>query len=133
LRWTLTTSLTSVRHLVQIVQDQLGPLLISRSPLELALLATLAGAAEELLFRGVMQVGLSRLVPEGLALVLSSAAFGLAHFLTPTYALLAGLGGLYLGSLFWLQGNLLVPVIAHALYDFLALTYLVRRYRAAPG
>lgn len=130
LRWTLSTSSRSVRRLVELVQDQLGPLLASRSSAELALLATLAGAAEETLFRGVMQAGLARSLPEGLALVLASAAFGLAHFVTKTYALLAGLAGMYLGALYWLQGNLLVPIAAHALYDFIALTYLVRRYRA---
>jgi hypothetical protein len=115
---------------VELVQDQLGPVLASRSATELAVLAALAGAAEEILFRGVLQVGLARVLPEGLALVLTGAAFGLAHFVTPTYALLAGLAGVYLGVLFWLQGNLLVPIVAHGLYDFVALTYLVRRYRA---
>jgi membrane protease YdiL (CAAX protease family) len=130
LRWALTTSLEPVRHVVQLVQDQLGPVLASRSSVELALLATLAGVAEEVLFRGVLQVGFSRVVSSGAALVLASAVFGLAHFLTRTYALLAGVAGLYLGALFWMQGNLLVPIVAHSLYDFFALTLLVRRYRA---
>ena len=130
LRWTLTTPVRPVRDLVELVQNQLGPVLASRSVTELAILAALAGAAEEILFRGVLQVGLARVLPEGLALVLTGGAFGLAHFVTPTYALLAGLAGVYLGVLFWLQGNLLVPIVAHGLYDFVALTYLVRRYRA---
>jgi membrane protease YdiL (CAAX protease family) len=117
--------------LVNLVVEQLGPVLASRSAAQLALVATLAGLAEETLFRGVIQVGLTRVLPESAALVAASVAFGLAHFVTPTYAVLAGLAGLYLGSLYQLQGNLLVPIVAHALYDFMALLYLVRRYRAS--
>jgi uncharacterized protein len=86
--------------------------------------------AEEILFRGVVQAGLTRLLPEWVALVLASAAFGLAHFLTPAYALLAGLAGLYLGGLFLLQGNLIAPVVAHAVYDVVALNCVVRLYQS---
>ncbi len=131
LRWALHTQARTVKELVQLVQDQLGPLLAPRSSGELAGISILAGLAEEFLFRGVMQVGLGRVLPDGLALMITSAAFGLVHFLTPTYALLAFLAGAYLGALFLLQGNLLAPIVAHTLYDFVALTCLVRRYRAA--
>ena len=54
------------------------------------------------------------------------AVFGLLHFITPLYALLAGLMGLYLGWLYEATGNLIVPMIVHGLYDFAALVYLVR-------
>jgi hypothetical protein len=131
LRWIVTTHLSSIRHLVALVVDELGPVLASRSTAELALIASLAGVAEETLFRGVVQVGLARVLPDGAALVLASAAFGLAHFVTPTYALLAATAGLYLGALFLHQENLLVPIVAHALYDLVALLYLIRRYRAS--
>ncbi len=43
--------------------------------------------------------------PSG-ALLLASALFGLAHFLTPTYAALAALLGLYLGGLLIVSDNL---------------------------
>jgi membrane protease YdiL (CAAX protease family) len=129
LRWTLTTGMNSVRRLVALVVEQLGPLLAPRSPLELALLATLAGFAEEILFRGVIQVGLARVLPESGALIIASAAFGLAHFITPTYAVLAGLAGLYLGGLFLVQGSLTAPIVAHAVYDVVALNYVARLYR----
>jgi membrane protease YdiL (CAAX protease family) len=128
--WTLRTRVGAIQRLVELVQDQLGPVLTSRSSAELALLAALAGVAEELLFRGVIQAELAERVPGLIALILASAAFGLAHFLTLTYALLAMVAGLYLGALFWLQGNLVIPIVAHAVYDYFALTYLVRRYRA---
>ena len=131
LRWIVATRLSPFRRLVSLVVEQLGPVLASRSAIELALLATLAGLAEEILFRGVVQTGLTSVLPSAGALVVTSAAFGLAHFVTPTYALLAAVAGLYLGTLFLLQGNLLVPIVAHAVYDFVALLYLVRRYRAS--
>jgi hypothetical protein len=57
--------------------------------------------------------------------------FGLAHFISLMYAVLAALIGLYLGILFIAFDNLAVPVIVHALYDFVALTYLVRMRSAA--
>ena len=60
-------------------------------------------------------------------LLAASVLFGLAHPITPAYAVLAAMIGVYLGWL-WLafDKNLLVPITAHALYDFLALIYLVR-------
>jgi membrane protease YdiL (CAAX protease family) len=128
--WTLRTRNKPIMRLVQMVQDQLGPLVASRSPAELALVAALAGLAEEVLFRGVMQGELARRLPGFAALVLTSVAFGLAHFLTISYALLAALAGLYLGALYWAQGNLLIPIVAHALYDLVALMQLARMYRA---
>ena len=130
LRWTLHTENPPIRRLVRLVEDQLGPLVVSRSPAELALVAALAGLAEEVLFRGVMQGELARRIPGLLALILTSAAFGLAHFLTLSYALLAAVAGLYLGTLYWIQGNLLIPIVAHALYDVVALMQLARIYRA---
>jgi membrane protease YdiL (CAAX protease family) len=118
-----------VRQLVDLVQEQLGPLLAPRSMAELAGIAILAGVAEELLFRGLLQAGLSRVLPDIVALAIASAVFGLAHFLTPAYAVLAFVAGAYLGGLFLLQGNLLPPIVAHALYDFVAFICLVRRHR----
>lgn len=129
LRWTLTTGTKSMRRLVAVVVEQLGPLLARRSQVELVVLAALAGLAEEMLFRGVVQIGLARLLPEGVALVVASAAFGLAHFITPAYALLAGLAGLYLGGLFLLHGNLIAPIVAHAVYDVVALNCVARLYQ----
>jgi membrane protease YdiL (CAAX protease family) len=48
------------------------------------------------------------------------------HALTPTYALLAVLAGAYLGGVWLLSGNLLVVIVAHGIYDFVALLYLLR-------
>jgi membrane protease YdiL (CAAX protease family) len=127
----LTTRYGPVRRLVTLVVEQLGPLLGGRSVVELALLAAIAGISEEVLFRGVVQVGLARVLPAGWALLVASAAFGLVHFASRAYAVMAGVMGLYLGALFLLQGSLLTPIITHALYDLVALVLVARRYRAS--
>jgi membrane protease YdiL (CAAX protease family) len=129
--WVLKRQNGRLRQLVDFVVGQLGPILTGRSAAELALLAALAGVGEELLFRGVVQAGLARLVPNPLALLSASVLFGLAHFATSTYAVVAGLMGLYLGGLFLLQGSLLAPIVTHALYDLVALLLVVQRYRAS--
>jgi hypothetical protein len=57
--------------------------------------------------------------------------FGLLHFITPTYALLAGLMGAYFGLLLDATGsrNLLGPILAHGLYDYLAFLVVIRAAR----
>ncbi len=98
---------------------------------DLAVIALMAGLGEELLFRGVLQVVFGRWlgVPAGLLLV--SALFGLLHFLTPAYAVLAGLMGCYLGWLWLATESLTVPIVAHGFYDFVALLCLVRWFSSS--
>ena len=50
--------------------------------------------------------------------------FGLGHWITPSYGVLAGIIGGYLGLLTMASSNLLPAILAHALYDFAALVYL---------
>jgi len=95
--------------------------------LDLALVSLLAGVAEEALFRGVVQAGLAPAIGVGPAIALGAALFGLAHLVTPTYAVVAAVIGLLFGVLLASTGNLMVPVTAHAVYDFLALIVLVKR------
>lgn len=97
---------------------------------EIALISALAGLGEEGFFRGVVQAGLSAWVHPWAAIIGASALFGLGHFITPAYAVAAGLFGVYLGALFFASGDLLPPIIAHALYDFIALVYLLQKLRA---
>jgi membrane protease YdiL (CAAX protease family) len=102
--WVLKRPAGRLRRLVDFVVGELGPALAGRSAAELALLAGLAGLGEELLFRGVIQAGLARLVPNPLALLSASVLFGLAHFATPTYAVVAGLMGRTSAGCFWCKG-----------------------------
>lgn len=99
---------------------------------DLGLISACAGIGEEMLFRGLLQGGLSGWLGPWAGLCLASACFGLAHLITPTYAIIAGLIGAYLGGLWIATGNLLAPIVAHAAYDLVALIYLLRIRREAP-
>jgi membrane protease YdiL (CAAX protease family) len=113
--------LARIRQLTaELIQPLFAPLTVG----DLALVSLLAGLGEEMLFRGVLQSGLSDCWGTTAGLVGASLLFGICHALTATYALLATLMGAYLGWLWLVSGNLLVPVVAHALYDFVALLFI---------
>jgi membrane protease YdiL (CAAX protease family) len=118
------------RSTLRFLDEFLLPLFRQSSALELLIVSLLAGLGEEMLFRGIVQAGLTGWIgpPAGvwIALVVAAVVFGLLHAATPTYALLAAAIGLYLGGIWLLAGNLLTPICTHAVYDFLALVYLVK-------
>ena len=126
LAWCLRTRFSPIARLVRTVEGRAAPLFAGETALTIALVAALAGLGEEALFRGVLQTALLARLPAWAALAVTAAAFGLAHALTLTYAVLAALVGGYLGWLHLASGNLLVPILAHALYDLVALTLLLR-------
>ncbi|MEE8451429.1 MAG: CPBP family intramembrane glutamic endopeptidase [Thermoguttaceae bacterium] len=123
-----------VKRLVRVVDEMLVPLFRDCRILDLAVISALAGLSEEMLFRGVIQQAVADATPGQagvwIGLAVAAILFGLAHRITNTYALLAGVIGLYLGAVWLMTGNLLVPIVAHALYDCLALIFLVRIRRA---
>jgi len=128
--------LAPLENLVRVIDELLVPMFRHSTVAELAVISLLAGLGEELLFRGLIQEGLSRwwggtLGPYS-ALLVASLLFGALHCITPTYAMLATAIGLLLGGLWMGTGNLLVPISTHAVYDFLALVWMVRlRKRSA--
>ncbi|MFH1266819.1 MAG: CPBP family intramembrane glutamic endopeptidase, partial [Planctomycetota bacterium] len=113
--------------LLRVVDELLVPLFRGCRVVDLAVISALAGWGEELLFRGVIQEAVAGWAggPWGVwvGLAVASVLFGLAHAITVSYFLLAALMGLYLGGLWIASDNLLVPIMAHAVYDFLALVY----------
>ncbi|MFQ5521183.1 MAG: lysostaphin resistance A-like protein [Candidatus Methylomirabilia bacterium] len=124
--WCTRSSWGPLRRLTDEVLDKIVPLFAECSLLELTLVAVAAGLGEEVLFRGVIQSALAdSLGPFG-ALLLASALFGLAHLITPTYAAVATVLGLYLGGLLIVSDNLLPAILVHAGYDLGALLYLIR-------
>ena len=90
------------------------------------MISIVAGIGEELLFRGVLQVVLIGWLGLTFGIILASVVFGLLHAVTPTYAVLATIIGIYFGWFAWASGNLLGPIVAHSVYDFAALAYLTR-------
>src|SRR5262245_40297630 len=91
---------------------------------ECVALALLSGVGEEAFFRGAMQ-------PQ-LGLVPTSVCFALAHFLPRRELLLWSplslAAGLALGGLFEATGNLVAPVVAHAVVNAVNLRLLSRDY-----
>ena len=122
-----------LRNITQILDETLVPLFRDCQIVQLAIIAALAGIGEEMVFRGVLQPAIAEAIGGSrgawLGLLIAAALFGLLHSITPTYAILAGLIGLYLGWLWLACGNLIVPITSHGLYDFVALVYLVKRRR----
>jgi predicted enzyme related to lactoylglutathione lyase/membrane protease YdiL (CAAX protease family) len=133
LRWCLRTTWGPIRRLVATVEQHLRPYLRHATVGGIVLLSLTAGVAEEILFRGVIQTGLESRVPAAAAVVVAALLFGLAHWLTLTYAVLAGLIGAYLGAVYVLTDNLLAPIVAHSTYDAVALWILARMKPVSDG
>lgn len=112
------------------MESLLRPLFGKWSILQLAIISLCAGISEEAFFRGAIQGSLAERVGVITALVLASGLFGAFHLITWTYAIIAALIGAYLGLLWIWTGNLLTPMITHAVYDFVALVYFLRVYRS---
>ena len=119
-----------IQSVKDIAKDLIARMFRGASVLQLAVVSLAAGFGEELLFRGLAQAGVARLIGgesgAWIALAAVSVLFGVCHWLNTTYAVLAMLAGLYFGALLLLTGSLWTPIVAHAAYDFVALIYLVR-------
>jgi len=111
----------------------LAPSLHQRHWTDLLLLATIAGVSEELLFRGVIQPWITASWGFTAGLTISNIIFGLVHAVTPLYAVLVTVVGIYLSVSMDMgngDSNLLIPIVIHSLYDFFAFIMLIRLYRA---
>jgi membrane protease YdiL (CAAX protease family) len=123
---------SQARQLRELWTETLGPVLVQCRWSELVALSVLVGVSEELLFRGVLQVWLAQWSLFG-ALLATNVLFAIAHALTPTYAVLAGGIGFYLGVLMVLTDppNLLVPIVCHAGCDLFSFWCIRRRLEHA--
>lgn len=86
-----------------------------------------AGIGEELFFRGVLQIELG--------IIIASVLFSVLHFgpSVGNFVLIACLYaviGAYFGLLYRYTGTLWVPVLTHAIYDYLALLYMRYWYKS---
>ena len=122
----------SLQAIRQLLMDTLVSRLQGLHWTDLLILSSIAGIAEEILFRGVLQPWLEITWGLQAGLWVSSLIFGLLHAITPVYALLATLVSVYLGlSLDYGESrNLLTPIVIHGLYDFLAFLMIIRSYNA---
>lgn len=118
-------------NLNHVVDRLLVPTFSQWNLLQLAIVSLLAGVGEEMLFRGVLQPVIANWFGAAIGIALTSITFGLVHAITTAYAILAALVGLYFGILAIEFDNLLVPIVAHSLYDLIALVYLTRNVPSA--
>ena len=102
-------------------RETIVPLFGGLGPFGIVLIGTAAGVGEEWLFRGVVQP------ITGLAA--SSILFGVAHIggarMVP-FGVWAAAMGLVMGTLAILTSGLTAPMVAHGVYDILALAYIRR-------
>jgi hypothetical protein len=127
--WTLNSRLQCfVRHR-QVLDSVIPKMFADWSLWQLAAISLCAGICEEALFRGAIQSSLTGRVGLAASVILVSLLFGALHLLSWTYGVIAGLIGAYLGWLLVASGNLLVPMLTHAFYDFLALLYYLKIHR----
>jgi membrane protease YdiL (CAAX protease family) len=87
-----------------------------------------AGVSEEVAFRGILPVLLTRLTGSvAIAVAISALAFALAHLLQGWSAtLFVGIFGLAFHGLVWITGGLWTAIAVHILYDWIAGLALAR-------
>lgn len=105
-----------VGTLNNVIVNNIKTIFLNTNLWDICLISVIAGFAEEILFRGVIQAKLG--------IVIASIIFGLLHFITYAYCIIAIIMGFYLGFIFHYYDNLLIPIQIHFLYDFAALVYL---------
>jgi len=107
--------LSSLRH---IVYAEIAPLFKDLRFIDIVLIALSSGFCEEAFFRGVLQ--------SQIGIVPSSILFGMVHCPAPrylTYGLWATAAGLFLGFLLDYTGSVWASIFAHAISNFLVITY----------
>jgi membrane protease YdiL (CAAX protease family) len=127
--WMVHSSRATLRELRQQVESLIGAMFPAGSLAQFGLVALLAGVGEELLFRGVLQTLFSQWTTPIAGLVITGLLFAFAHALSKLYFLLALIIGLCFGWLVFQYNDLVAPMVAHTLYDFVALIYLSRTSR----
>lgn len=123
--------LAAIQKITTLLLASIVPYLYQRHWTDLLVLAVIAGVAEELLFRGVIQPWMENSWGAGIGLIGSSILFGLLHAITPLYALLATSVSIYLGCSLDYGGerNLLTPIVIHSAYDYLVFLALIKTYK----
>ena len=95
----------------------------SRLLLDLVTIAIIPGFMEELLFRGILFRWIEQFAGSWVALLLTSALFGLAHIMNPNATWFSSFAiaveaGVLLGGAYMLTRNLWVPMGLHAAWNF---------------
>ena len=105
----------------RVYRETIVPLFRGLSPWGVVAIGSAAGVGEEWVFRGILQP------LTGLAA--ASVIFGLAHVggvRMLAFGVWAAMMGMIMGVLAVVTGGLTAPMVAHGLYDILALEYIRR-------
>jgi len=127
--WVVQSHWRPVVDLRERVEGVLREVFVHWNLWQFAVVSLLAGLGEECLFRGIVQAGFGEGIGPLGGLLVASILFGLAHPISVLYVLLAGTMGLWFGVLWNWSDSLVAPVLAHALYDFIALAWLVNQMK----
>ena len=117
----LAPAIQPVRAIRRLYRETLRPLFATARPFEIVGVSLAAGVGEELLFRGAVQAEFG--------LVVASLLFGLAHIggrSSVVFGLWVVVMGFGLGGLAHAAGGLMAPIVAHAAYDAMAITFIRR-------
>jgi membrane protease YdiL (CAAX protease family) len=116
------------RKFREFVREVLEPLFSPLAVWQIALLAASAGIGEEMLFRWCIQGGLQNVLsePSGTwsATLIASVLFGLCHAVGVLYVVFATLIGILMGWIMVASGSVIPAILAHGLYDFIAILVL---------
>ncbi|MFA5983777.1 MAG: type II CAAX endopeptidase family protein [Methylococcaceae bacterium] len=123
---------SGIQRIRTLLDETLCPALCHRHWTDLLTLSVIAGFSEELLFRGFLQIWLESKSGHTAGLIVSNLIFGLVHAVTPLYAVLAFLIGIYLGLAmdYGSERNVLTPMVIHGLYDFIVFVIIMRTYQS---
>ena len=126
LLWLATKSRWEVsRKLIRTLRRTLGNLFSSIGLPGIIALSAAAGIGEEVLFRGFLQPFLGKYVPVWASVALAGIAFGAVHWISAAYAATAAVVGIYLGALAEIHGTIVVPITVHAVYDVVAIWFVI--------
>lgn len=100
--------------------------------LQLVLVSIIISLGESIFFRGLLQSGLGewlggRPIDIRIAILVSGFCYGLMQAVTKTFFIYTAIIGIYLGFAFEYSGNLLVPMIASALYGYILSWYFLKQ------
>lgn len=126
-----------IQRLSTLSQRIIFPLLKHTTFMDRFCVCLSAGVGEELLFRGFIQTLIIVYWPWGtdwglnaiLGIGVSAFLFGLGHSLTRSYTLIATGLGVSFGIVYYRTGALLIPIIAHTLYDVWAMQQILWQSR----
>ncbi len=116
------------------VETKIKPMFQRSTLFDFLVISLLAGLGEEMLFRWCLQGGITSVLETRIGLtaavvvglVAASVIFGICHWVNSAYGMTTIVIGAYLGAVMIWSGSWIVPAVAHALYDFVALIYISR-------